>query len=177
MRFSGQGLFNTLVVGILAAGTFALYSTRPPKLAYVESARVLEGYKIMRDAKGAYQKQIITWQANLDTLKHTVQGEIDAYNQQRATLPASERHQQEERLAERQRQYLGYKKALADKAAEEEARLTGQAVLQADSLMRIYGKAHGYDIVFAATESGTIVYGREGIDITNDVIKALNDSK
>ncbi len=176
MRFSGQEVFNGLVVGILGAGAIFFYTNRPPKLAYVESARVLEGYKVMHDAKGTYQQQVLGWQANLDTLKQTVQSEIDTYNKQRATLPAAERRTQEERLAERQRQYLGYKKAIADKAEEEEARLTGHAVQKADSLMRVYGKAHNYDIVFAASEAGTVVYGRDGIDITNDVIKALNST-
>ena len=40
--------------------------------------------------------------------------------------------------------------------------------------MKQYGKEHDYDLVIAATEAGTVVYGKEGRDITAEVIRAIN---
>ena len=174
MVLSRQTIINTIsIVGLLTLGSLQI-ANRPPKLAYVENAKVLESYKVMQDARAQYKQQAEAWQANLDTLKHTVQQELDAYNQVKATLPFTERRSREEQLAQRQQQYFSYKKAISDKAVVEEAHLTQEVVRKADTFMRQYGEEHGYDIVFAATEVGTIVYGKQGTDITQEVIKALN---
>lgn len=174
MRFAPQTLFN-LLVAVGLAGVYTLYFVnRPPKLAYVESAKVLEGYKDMQTARVHYRQQVDAWQANLDTLKNTVQQELDAYHRLRAGLSPAQRQQQEARLAQRQKQYFDYKQAITQKAAEEEARSTAEVVRKADVLMKQYGKDHGYDLVLAATEAGTVVYGREGRDITTEVTQALN---
>jgi outer membrane protein len=174
MRFAPQTVFNLLMAAGLV-GLYVLYLiNQPPNLAYVESAKVLEGYKDMQAARVQYRKQADTWQADLDTLKQTVQQELNAYNRVRATLSPEQRQTQEARLTQRQKQYFDYKKAITQKAADEEARLTGEVVRKADVLMKQYGKEHGYDIVFAATEAGTVVYGREGRDITAEVIQAIN---
>jgi outer membrane protein len=174
MRFTPQTLFN-LLVAVGLAGVYTLYFVnRPPKLAYVESAKVLEGYKDMQAARVHYRQQVEAWQANLDTLKNTVQQELDAYRRLRPGLAPAQRQQQEARLAQRQKQYFDYKQAITQKAAEEEARSTAEVVRKADALMKQYGKEHGYDLVLAATEAGTVVYGREGRDITTEVTQALN---
>jgi len=174
MRLAPQLVFNILLA-LGLAGLYVLYFTnRPPKLAYVESAKVLEGYKDMQAARVQYRKQTEAWQANLDTLKQTVQQEIDEYNRTKTSLSPEQRRIRESRLAQRQKQFFDYKQAITQKAREEEARITEQVVRKADVLMKQYGKENGYDIVFAATEAGTVVYGREGKDITGEVLNALN---
>lgn len=174
MRLAPQSIFNLLVALGLASLYLLYFTNRPPKLAYVDSAKVLDGYKEMQNARVQYRQQVEAWQANLDTLKQTVQQELDSYNRVRTTLAPAQRHTQEARLAQRQKQYFDYKKAITQKAAEEEARSTAEIVRKADGLMKQYGKEHGYDLVLAATEAGTIVYGREGRDITTEVIQAMN---
>ncbi|MCB2411151.1 OmpH family outer membrane protein [Hymenobacter lucidus] len=174
MRSSSQLLLNLVLIAAVAALFFLHFSQRS-RIAYVESARVLEGYKAMQVAQATYQQEAAGWQANLDTLKQTVQQELDGYNRVRTSLPLAERAVREASLAKRQQQYFDYKKALGEKATTEEARLTGEVIQKADAFMRRYGKEHGYDIVFAATEAGTVVYGKEGMDITDEVIKAINE--
>ncbi|MBO0360810.1 OmpH family outer membrane protein [Hymenobacter sp. BT186] len=174
MVVTRQSLFNTVfAIGLFFIGIIQFMAS-PPKLAYVENSKVLESYKVMQDARVKYKQEAESWQANLDTLQHTVQQELDVYNRTRASLPATERRAREEQLAQRQQQYFTYKKAVTDKAAAEEARLTQEVISKADAFMRQYGEAHGYDIVFAATEAGTVVYGKEGVNITQEVIQALN---
>jgi hypothetical protein len=58
MRWSRQTLFNILVIAALAGICAWSYTHRPPKLAYIESARVLESYKPMQQAKLRYQEQV-----------------------------------------------------------------------------------------------------------------------
>jgi outer membrane protein len=38
-----------------------------------------------------------------------------------------------------------------------------------------YGKKNGYTYIYGANESGNILYGKEDLDITEKVIKALNE--
>ena len=152
----------------------AVFAKRSPKIAYVESAKVLETYKEMQLARAAYRQHAEVWQANLDTLKNTVQREVDAYSHARKGLSPLQQRDREGRLLQRQRQYLSYKKAISQQAAVEESRATAEVVRKADQLMKQYGEEQGYDIVFAATESGGIVYSKDDKNITSEVIKYIN---
>lgn len=128
----------------------------------------------MQTARADYRRHTESWQANLDTLKNTVQQEITSYNRIRPQLSATQRLEKEARIIQRQKQYLDYKKSITQQAAAEEARTTAEVVRKADLLMKQYGQDQGYDLVFAATEAGTIVYGKEAKNITSDLINFLN---
>lgn len=174
MRSSAQSFFNSFILLGLAGLYFLYFTNRPPQLAYVESAKVLDSYKEMQSARLQYQQQGKDWEANLDSLKLTVQQEVDAYNRARQQLNATQRQAQEARLTQRQRQYYTYKRVIKEQAAAAEARLTGDVIRKADKLMKQYGQERGYDLVLAATEAGTVVYGKEGTDLTAEVITFLN---
>lgn len=174
MRISSQTVLNIFVISSLFSLYALHFTNRPPKLAYVESAKVLDSYREMQLARTQYHQHTAVWQANLDTLKNTVQREVDTYSHVRQQLSPAQRRTQEAQILQRQRQYFTYKKAISQQAAEEEARTTAEVVRKADRLMKQYGQEHGYDLVLAATEAGTVVYGREGSDITSEVIRALN---
>jgi len=44
------------------------------KIAYVDSARILNEYKGSAEAKKAFQSKASVWQANIDTLTNQVKG-------------------------------------------------------------------------------------------------------
>ena len=47
---------------------------------------------------------------------------------------------------------------------------------QVNSFVQDYGRKKGYDVIFGTTLSGNILYGKEVIDITNEVVEGLNQT-
>ena len=46
-----------------------------------------------------------------------------------------------------------------------------------NSFIRDYGKEHGYDMIWGATSSGNIVYAREAVNLTEDVLKYIENKR
>ena len=61
-------------------------------------------------------------------------------------------------------------------AQQEDSKTTGEVVSQMNAYLKTYGKSKGYKIIMAATEYGNIAYGEDGLDITEEVLKGLNDN-
>ena len=46
---------------------------------------------------------------------------------------------------------------------------------QIDAFIKIYAKENGFDLIVGTTSSGNVLYGADGIDVTEELLKALNE--
>jgi outer membrane protein len=170
--------FNLFVSLLSFAGLIVLavyVFTLPQKMVYVDSAKLVNEYKGMQDARTAYEKKAITWKANIDTLTSEVQKQIMDYEKESSKLTAKERQLSEELIRTKQKQLMEYQQAMNAQAKQEDVKMTGEVVQQINAYLKKYGEENGYKIVMAATEYGNIAYADEGLDITADVLKGLNN--
>lgn len=160
------------LAGLIALSVYVF--TMQQRLVYVDSAKLVNEYKGMQDARAVYQKKATTWKANIDTLKSEVQQQIMYYEKESAQLTAKERQLSEALIRTKQKQLMEYEQAMNTQAKQEDAKMTNEVVNQINAFLKKYGKANGYKIVMAATEYGNIAYADEGLDITGEVLKGLN---
>lgn len=152
----------------------ALYLTKSENIYYVNSAKLINEYKGMIDARQAYQKKAIVWKSNIDTLANEIQQEIKKYEKESPKMTPKERDLTRQLIQSRQQQLTDYQKAAQEKAAQEDGQMTKQVIDQINAYIKEYGKRQGYGIVLAATEYGNIAYAEEGKDITEQVLEGLN---
>jgi outer membrane protein len=164
---------SILSLGGLIALAVYVFSI-PQKLVYVDSAKLVNEYKGMVDARAVYQKKAATWKANIDTLSSEVQLQIMNYEKESSKFTAKERQLSEELIRTKQKQLMEYQQALNTQAKQEDVKMTGEVVQQINAYLKKYGEENGYKIVMAATEYGNIAYADEGLDITADVLAGLN---
>jgi outer membrane protein len=144
------------------------------KIAYVDSAKILDEYKGSAEAKKAYQSKASIWQANIDTLTNEVKGAIGKYEKSLATMSKREQELTRQLIQEKQKQLADYQRGIRDNAKQEDSKLTQVIVSQINTFLGQYGKKHNYKLILIANPSGTIAYAREGLDITPEVIDELN---
>jgi outer membrane protein len=144
------------------------------KVAYVDSARLLNGYQAMVEARKDYQTKTVVWQANVDTLVKGVQEEIKKYERAAAGMTPKERQLSQDLIRSKQQQLGQYQQVVQDKARQEDTRLTEAVLKQTNSFLERYGKEHGYAMILAANASGNIAYAEKYLDITDKVLEELN---
>lgn len=152
-----------------------IFFFKSEKIAYVDSGRILNEYKGTEQAKKAFQSKAKVWQANIDTLTNEVKYSIQKYEKSIATLSAKEQDLTKQLIQSKQKQLADYQHAIQQNAKEEDGKLTQGVVSQINAFLSKYGKAHNYKLILIANQSGTIAYGRDGLDITNDVIAEMNN--
>lgn len=141
-----------------------------PRLAYVDSQRLLDSYQGMVTARRQYQRLQQDWQHNLDQLAQ----EAQRAQQQAASLPLARSARLQQVAQLKQQQYASYQQVLAQQQPIEMQRLTQPVLNHVNRFMLRYGKAQGYDFIFATTETGAMLYANPARDLTADVAAELN---
>ena len=153
---------------------FSLFQfSQSEKLAYVDTAKLLNGYHGMKVARASFEKKAAEWNANVDTLTQEIQQMIMVHEKELSTMSDREKKLSEELLRTKQQQLVQYQQAIRQKAQEEDSRMTQTVLDDVNAYITEYGKKQGYSIIMATT-NGNIVYAEDVLDITDEVLEGLN---
>ncbi len=160
------------LLGVIGIAIYLSFYQVP--LVYVDSAKLVNGYKGMQTARQAYQQKMAQWKANVDTLTSEIKQEIFNYEKEAAKMTAKERQLSQQLIKTKQDQLNQYQQALSAQAQQEDAEMTRQVLAEVNAFLKKYGKANRHRIILAATEYGNIAYADDPLDITDDVLEKLN---
>lgn len=161
-------LFTAVVI------LFVFHLDSAKSLVYVDAQKLLVGYKGMELARKEYEGKANVWKSNLDTLNQEFQSKVKEYEATKNAMTPREKKLMEDLLTSKQEQFVNYQQAIKERAQKEDQEMTAKVLDKVNDYLKRYGKEKGYTIILAATQYGNIVYAKEGIDITEDVLKGLN---
>lgn len=163
------------IVNFIGLIVVALYFLRSEKVFYVDSTRLINGYKGMADARTAYQQKTQVWKANIDTLVGELQSEIRKFERESPGMTSRERDLAKQLIQTKQKQAGDYQKATSEKASQEDSEMTRKVIEEINAYIKEYGEANNCKVIFAATEYGNIAFAEEGMDITDTILQGLNN--
>ncbi len=165
--------------GLLAVGlifSLSFHWSSSSKIAYVQTNKLINEYQGMINAKKSYEQKAIQWQANVDTLASEWKQELNKYQAEKASMTAKERKLTEELITQKQRQLKDYQGAIQKQAEQEDLEMTQKVLDEVNTFLTNYGQSKGYEVILAATDMGNIAYAHDGLDLTEEVLKALNEN-
>ena len=162
-----------LVVAATIAGVATWFLT--PKVAYVESAKLVDGFTETVKARKVVDEKKAAWEQELkqleDSLGATVEKMKTAYEQAGPTR----RKELDEELKKRNGDLARYGEAVQQKAAQAEQQVMGEVVNKIDAFLAVWGEQHGYDLIMGTMAGGNIVYADKRMDVTVEVLGDLNE--
>ncbi len=170
-------IYSIVAVLILCIGisTIALFQPFTQKrIAFVRSGEIIYKYTGMKDAQQAFEEKVKIWQSNIDTLHSDFRYAVDEFSMTSSSLPVAEQHRRQEHIRKQEEELLQYRQAIEVKSQEEEKTMTQGVLNQINSFITEYGKEHSYDVILGTTMSGSVLYGDDALDITEDVLRELN---
>src|SRR5437879_6637662 len=78
-------------ISIIALAIAGWLFFKADRVVYVDSSKLVNGYKGMEIARKEYQKKTSVWQANIDTLVSEIQKEIMKFEKESSKLTAKEK--------------------------------------------------------------------------------------
>ena len=167
-----------LVLGVLALG-FSIYNflliSNQEKQAYVDINRLIEGYNRTPILKKAFDKKAETAKANIDSLISGWQNDLKNYESSRSSMTNKELDLQKQILNSKQQQIESYRQVIQNQLKEEDQKNTSTIINDINDFVKNYGTKNNYQIIFGASGQGNIMYAKDAIDITEDVLIALNN--
>ncbi len=161
---------------IAAAVGVTMVVNRQPRIACVRSQSLISGYTGTTEARQTFDSLAKTWQVELDTLKHDYQTAYEQYKIDRQGLSEQDRKKRVEELSWLQNNVQHHLETLTQRSKSEEEKMAQGVMRQVNTMIEKYGRDNNYDVILGTTLSGSVLYAREAIDITDDLLKQLNNS-
>lgn len=164
---------KNILVAILVLASFASCQEQD-KVAFVDNAKVVKEFNKKKDFEAKFQTKIDVFNKKADSLDKAIQIEAQSFQARAAKMNQSKAEQEYQALLQK-KQMQDYQIANEEKMLQAEGQKEiDTLVKQVKAFVKDYGKKNGYTFILGANEAGSVLYGSEDKDITEEVIKALN---
>ncbi|WP_420320922.1 OmpH family outer membrane protein [Flagellimonas sp.] len=161
-----------IVVFIIALTVIACQQN---KIGYVDNVKLMDGYQEKIDVEAKFRTKAEALTKKRDSISQAFQLELQEF-QTKAQKMSQKSAQEEYGLLQQRGQFVG------QQLQQEEQLLQKNSQTEMDSLVsrvkneiKAYGKANGYTYVLTGGDGGAVLYGDDAQNITDAVIKILND--
>jgi len=152
-----------------------LVSCKQEKIGYVDNVKLMDEYQEKIDAETKFKSDEAVLTKKRDSMSQAYQLELQTF-QTRSQSMSQKKAQEEYGLLQQKGQFLGQQ--LQQEA--QEAQSANQVIL--DSIIstvkreiKAYGKANDFTYILGGGDGGSVLYGLDANDVTDEVVKILND--
>jgi len=160
--------FIGLIVSVLVVVLYH-FCMKGDKIGYIRTGEVLRSFSGLKLAQKQFESEYKIAKSNADTLL----GRVERIKGN-ALLKQRSPREWTERVAKAESELAVYSKSAESQIQARQQQLSKEAVDKVNLFIEDYGKAHRYKLILGSTESGNILYGDVGDDITKEVLEGLN---
>lgn len=146
------------------------------KVAYIHSDSVLKHYDYLKENREQLEGKSRQMEQDLRNRSAGLEREINAYQRSVSSMTLGQVRAAEEDLAKKQQNLQMHQQRLQQQLLQEEARLNKELYDRITGFLKDYGEARGLEVVFKFDPTSDVLYGVPGLDITDDVIRGLNEA-
>ena len=146
------------------------------KVAYIVSDSVLEHYEYLKVNREQLEARTKKMDEELQNRIAGLRNEATAYQRNVSSMTLGQARAAEEDLGKKQQNLQMYQQTLQQQLMQEEAKLNKELYDRITGFLKEYGQENGLQVVLKFDPSSDVLYGGQGLDITDDVIKGLNEA-
>ncbi len=190
----GNLIFN-IIIGIAVVVLYILYftsnNTNTPVFAstsdssivvdenamavYVNGDSLLENYDYFKKAKKDFEAKTLRTENEIAAKRTALEKEFANYQQIGASMTTEQRAKVEESLMRKEQELRTFGETAANRLQEEQAKFNEQLFDKVSAYLKEHTKGKKYKIVLNFTKGSGILYANDSLDITNEVLKGLNE--
>ncbi|MBP5307433.1 MAG: OmpH family outer membrane protein [Paludibacteraceae bacterium] len=149
-----------------------------PAIAYVQTDSLMERYEFSKESQSKLEAQQQKAKAEIERQMQQLQKDVANFQQkiQTGAFLSQQSAQAEEAKLMRKKEALDNRYAqLAGQLQQSMESLNRQLIDTLNVFLEDYNRTHNYQVIFSTASHSTILYGQPAYDITDDVIKQLNE--
>lgn len=159
---------------LFIAGTLLLFSCNQTKVAYIDVAELMKGY----DATIALEAELLAKQEAkskvLDSISAPFQQRVQEYYQNADNMSATKRSEAEQALQQEQQLLQMQQQQAANELQQEQLEKSEALSKIVDSTVAAYARDNGLKLILGTQGNGTVIYGEESLNITENILEILN---
>lgn len=168
---------SLLILG-LALALFSCNKTEQKenfKTAYIDTSVLLEKYEKFKDEDEKFKVKSQEMGRPLQAKLQAFQSEASNFQRNAQIKGMAWAQQKGAELQQREQQLAVEQDALLRQIQVESDSIRTEIIKNLKDYIKSYGKKQGYDYIYGTGDAATVLYAKDSYDITNDVLKLLND--
>lgn len=151
-------------------------STNGNNIVYIDSSKLLKEYQEAKDVEAKYKAKSEQMGKELDGELSKFRADV-AYFEKNAQSKGMQWAQQNGAALQEREQRLAYtQQAMMQQLQEESGKEMDSLVTGVKKFIKEHGKSKGYDYILSTADgASTVLYSKDGQDITDEVVKLLNE--
>ncbi|WP_062055085.1 OmpH family outer membrane protein [Aquimarina longa] len=145
------------------------------KTGYVNNTKVVSDYKEMKAAQEKWTKKNNEVRAELEEKAKQFQIEVQGYQNIQKSMSAANRQKKEQELMTKQQALQREQQAKMQEIQQGSQVEIDSIINKVKSYIEDYGKKNGYTYIYGDTETSNILYGKKELDLTDLILKEIND--
>ena len=154
----------------------SLTACQQQKIGFVDNGVLINEYQERKDVEATLNTKIEAFKIRTDSLRSAFELEIKEAElkarkmSQSAIQKLSKELQQKEQVLSQRVQFE------QQQIAQESQTLNDSIINRVKEFVQAYGKSNSYNYILGSNEAGSVLYGEETSDLTQEILKALNES-
>ncbi len=161
---------------VLAMVVLGMVSCQQDKIGYVDNVKLMEKYQEKIDVEAKFKAKAEALTKKRDSISQAFQIEAQAF-QAKAQSMSQKKAQEEYGIMQQKGQFIGQQLQQEDQLLQAEGQTEMDSIVsKVKKEIKAYGKANGYTYILGGGEGGSVLYGTDANDLTEQVVKILNDN-
>ena len=144
------------------------------KIGYVDLQKVFQNYKKVKESEEIFRKEVMKEQKRIDNLKKKIDDMQDEFKKKKDILSPEKRREKEMEIMNKIKELSEIIREVNQKLDRRMKELRKARLDEILSVIKEFGKKNKYNIII---DSNAVIYADKGIDITDQIIKILNEKK
>ncbi|MEO8515526.1 MAG: OmpH family outer membrane protein [Flavobacterium sp.] len=146
------------------------------KTAYLDTAKMMEEYNEAKELDEKYKTKKEVMGRELEIEAKKLKAEMSGFQQNAMAKGQAWAQQKGSELQQRQQQLQYADQAMMQQLQQESGKEMDTLVKSVKKFIKDYGKKEGYDYIYGTGDAASILYAKDGYDLTKEMTKALNDN-
>ena len=143
-------------------------------VAYINSDTVLKYYEYTKVNKTKLENKGKRLEQDLKNRAISLQNEIENYQRSRNNLTIGQAQAIEEDLGRKQQNFQMYQQSVSQELMNDQEQMSRDLYEKVTQFLSEYGQANGLQLVLKFDPSSDVLYARDSLDISKQVIEGLN---
>lgn len=171
-KFSGKSVESS-VAELVESGELSVGGELA--IAYINSDTLLSKYAFYDEIMKNMEKKREDAENQYMTRARSLQQEVESFQRTAGGMTMAQARAKEEDLVQKQQNLQRLEANLGQELAVEEAKLTNALYDTIANYLADFGKRRNLNIILTYTKGSGVIYADQGLDITDEVLKSLNE--
>jgi len=159
---------------LIVTAVLTAMACQQDKIAYVDNVRLMDGYNKKVAVEARFNAQKETFNKKRDSISQVFQMEAQAIEAQVKGM-SQQKAQETYAMFQQKGQRIGQDLQQQEQLMQMQGQAEMDSVIQKVKKEIIaFGKANGYTYILGGGDGGSVLYGADSKDITNEILAALN---